>query len=476
MEMKMIKERFHDFSRKDGTKSVYASVISIFIGLFIGFLTMVVCSFAPNANGDPFSGLLYLFAGPFSSSIQPLKELGMMLFYAGPLIFTGLSIAVAYKTGLFNIGAPGQFLMGTMGSLLIALNINTTGNRMAGVLVWLLALFVGILLGALWSLIPGLLKAFFGINEVIICIMSNWIAANIVSWVFSLPSLAHLSNNAAMKSGYLIQTSLTGNYTPTLGLGDLFSSNGSPSYLDIGLILAILVAALMWIVMSKTALGYELKACGYNKDAARYAGMNEKFNIAVAMALAGGLAAAGGALYYLNPNIELQYQSCYQILPEYGFNGIPVVLLANSHPIGVIFSSVYVRYLNSAGGFLQRAGYNKYFADIIIAVIIYLTGLSRFIQEQLTRYYKANDKRGSLFLPYYLKKLIHKFRAKTNQNTKTEVVELKQIETPKIVDKASETISKPVMKKKIVRIKKVTTKASSSSRIQKKESTHKERK
>lgn len=109
-------------------------------------------------------------------------------------------------------------------------------------------------------------------------------------------------------------------------------------------------------------------------------------------------------------------------------------------------------------------------------MIIYLTGLSHFIQEQLTRYYKANDKRGSLFLPYYLKKLIHKFRAKTNQNTKTEVVELKQIETPKIVDKASETISKPVMKKKIVRIKKVTTKASSSSRIQKKESTHKERK
>ncbi len=189
MEMKTMKERIRDFSRKDGTKSVYASVISIFIGLFIGFLTMVVCSFAPNANGDPFSGLLYLFAGPFSSSIQPLKELGMMLFYAGPLIFTGLSVAVAYKTGLFNIGAPGQFLMGTMGSLLIALNINTTGNRMAGVLVWLLALFVGILLGALWSLIPGLLKAFFGINEVIICIMSNWIAANIVSWVFSLPSL-----------------------------------------------------------------------------------------------------------------------------------------------------------------------------------------------------------------------------------------------------------------------------------------------
>lgn len=440
--MKTIRNSLVSFSRREGTKSVYSSLVCVLIGIFIGFMIMVFCSFIPSTNADPISGLFYLASGPFSSSLQPLKEFGMTLFYTGPLIFTGLSVAIAYKTGLFNIGAPGQFLMGTMGSLLIALNINTTGNRFAGVFVWLLALFIGVIFGAIWSLIPGLLKAFFGINEVIVSIMSNWIAANIVSWVFSSPSLGHIVNSGAMKSGYLIQTSATGNYTPTLGLGGLFSSNGSSSYLDIGIVLAILMCALLWVLMNKTTLGFELKACGYNKDAARYAGMNEKMNICIAMMIAGSLSAMGGALYYLNPNIELQFKACYQTLPEYGFNGIPAALLANSHPIGVFFSSFFIRYLTSAGGFLQRAGFNKYFADTIIAIIIYFAGFSRFIE-------------GCLFGDKSLKsKFSFLSRLKAKNSLKTESV-LMKVETKGILEKKEETSkSKP---KKIVRVKKVAS-------------------
>ncbi len=403
-----MKENLHDFARKDGTKSILSSLISIVVGILFGFILMLICSaFLDNAN--PGSGFGYLLKGPFGSTTDAGSQFGTMLFYAEPLIFTGLSVAIAYKTGLFNIGAPGQFLMGTMGSLLVALNINTTGNRAAGVFVWLLALIVGMIFGMLWSLIPGALKAFFGINEVIVCIMTNWIAANIVTWVFT--AQPHLSNSPDGKSGYLIKTAVTGNYTPTFG---------SWSYLDIGIILAILAAVVVWIVMKKTALGYSLKACGYNKDAARYAGMNEKLYIMIAMAIAGGLAAAGGALYYLNPGIELQFKSCYQALPSYGFNGIPAALLANCNPIGVIFSAIFIRWLNASGSFLQRAGYNKYFADIIIAVIIYLAGFSRFMREELDRYYKANDKRGSTFTKWFIQRVTTYIHLKKGKGTQEE--------------------------------------------------------
>lgn len=403
------KKNLHDFARKDGTKSILSSLISIAVGILFGFLLMLICSAFLN-NANPGRGFGFLLKGPFGSTTDAANQFGTMLFYAEPLIFTGLSIAIAYKTGLFNIGAPGQFLMGTMGSLLVALNINTSGNRGAGVFVWLLALIVGMLLGVLWSLIPGALKAFFGINEVIVGIMTNWIAANIVTWVFSCQP--HLANSGEGKSGYLIKTAVTGNYTPTFG---------DWSYLDLGIVLAVVAAVIIWIIMKKTALGYSLKACGYNKDAARYAGMNEKLYIIIAMAIAGGLAAIGGALYYLNPDIELQFKSCYQVLPDYGFNGIPAALLANCNPIGVIFSAIFIRWLNASGSFLQRAGYNKYFADIIIAVIIYLAGFSRFMREELDRYYKANDKRGSTFTKWFIHRMTDSIRLKKIEKQEEEV-------------------------------------------------------
>lgn len=177
----MNKTKVKSFFSSKGMESFYSSLTSIVIGLIFGILIMFICSFFVKGANFP-KAILALLQGPFSGK-NPASKIGNMVFYTVPLIFTGFSVAIAYKTGLFNIGAPGQFLVGTMVSLLIALNINSVGHPVQGVFVWLLAVVCGMVAGAVWALIPGILKAFAGINEVIICIMTNWIAANMFTWV-----------------------------------------------------------------------------------------------------------------------------------------------------------------------------------------------------------------------------------------------------------------------------------------------------
>ena len=374
-------------SESAGFRSVIASILCILAGILVGFIVMVILALIkPELSiGDAFYGLTILLGGPFSSGSfnYIVTNLGDMIFYAAPLIMTGVSVAIAYKTGLFNIGAAGQFLMGTMGALLVALSFDNTNNPGLSILVWVLALFTGALFGMLWGAIPGLFKAFFNVNEVIVCIMTNWIAANIVTWVFS--EMPKFINSGSGKSGYLITTAATGNGTPKLGLDKLFSG----SYIDIGVFIAILLAILVFIILTKTTFGYELRACGANKHGARYAGMNERRNIVLSMAIAGLLAGIGGAIYYLNPGIEFRFESAYSKLPDYGFNGIPAALLASSNPIGVIFVSLFIRYLNIGGDNLTSAGFNKYIADVIIALIIYFAGFAKLFNEIIERRKKS---------------------------------------------------------------------------------------
>ena len=370
-------------------KQILASVLCIICGFIVGILVMILITVVNKdlSVSNLFDGIKYLFLGPFSSpnAATVKRNLGNMIFYITPLIMTGLSVAIAFKTGLFNIGAPGQFLMGTLGSLMIALHINCADNRGLGILVWILAIVVGVICGAAWGAIPGIFKAFFDINEVVVCIMTNWIAANIVTWVFS--NQTSLINIPEGKSAYLIKTGGLGTYTPTFGLDKILPG----SYIDGGIIIVIIIAIIFFIVMSKTKFGFELKACGANKHAAKYAGMNEKKNIVLSMVIAGGLAAVGGSLYYLNAGIELQYGSIYANLPEYGFNGIPAALLANCDPVGVIFSASFLRYISASGSRLQLAGYNAYIASVISSVIIYFAGFSRLFLMLLSKKRKKDD-------------------------------------------------------------------------------------
>lgn len=414
------------FYKKDGTKSVLSSFLCILAGVFVGFIVMLIIAAAsPEISArDAFKGLGIILGGPFSSGTAKYINMnfGDMIFYSGPLILTGLSVAVAFKTGLFNIGAPGQFYMGTMGSLLVALSIPSK-NGAEAFFIWFFAIIVGMCFGAMWGSIPGIFKALFGVNEVIVCIMTNWISANIVTWVFT--STPNLKNISMGKSDYLITTAVTGNGTPKIGLDKLFKG----SYIDLGIILAILVAIVLVIILNKTTFGYELKACGANKHAAKYAGMNEKRNIILSMAIAGTLAALGGALYYLNPGIEFRFGSAYGKLPDYGFNGIPVALLASSNPIGVIFSGIFLRYIAQGGNELTSAGYNKYVADIIIALIIYFAGFSKLLRDFITNRQKKITSKIQLKI------------AKDNAESALDEIEAeKEIENETIGESIKETV------------------------------------
>ena len=390
----------NSFWQKEGMRSVLASLLSIVIGLLAGSVIIVIVGCATPSLGfkSAWEGVRLVMLGLFSKGRDAVGNLvfgfnpssvGNMLFRATPLIMTGLSVAVAFKTGLFNIGAPGQYLAGTAATLFIALSIPV--SVLPGWLIWMLAFAGGMLAGALWGAIPGLLKALLNINEVLACIMTNWIAANIVTWLFDLSNLKNIVENT--KSGYVYSTAYglekvdgvwtyvagAGVRTPKMGLDKLFPG----SQVNGGIIIAIVLAIVVYIILTRTTFGYELKACGSNRFAARYAGIADKRSIVVSMAIAGALAGAAGSLYYLSGNTEF-YWATYQSLPAAGFNGIPVALLAVNHPIAVIFSAMFMSMLDIAGLQLTNlTAYNEYITDVIIAVIVYLAAFSLVIRMGL---------------------------------------------------------------------------------------------
>ena len=382
-----MKAKLSAFFAKDGAQKLLASLLSIVIGLAVGSVVVLIVGLANPAISlhGAWEGIRLIFAGILSTGRDAAGSLtwgfnptsmGNMLFRATPLIMTGLSVAVAYKAGLFNIGAPGQYLMGTMVTLMVALSIPTTVVPPA--LVWLIAFLAGCLAGALWGALPGLLKAFLNINEVLACIMTNWIAANTVTWLFDISNFKNLVEST--KSGYIYKTTYNGVATAKLGLDKLFPG----SQVNGGIIIAIVLAIAMYILMNKTTLGFELKACGSNRHAARYAGIKDKRNIVLSMAIAGALSAAGASLYYLSGNTEF-FWSTYQSLPATGFNGIPVALMAVSNPIGVIFSGIFMSMLDIVGLQLTNlTAYNEYITDVIIATIVYLSAFALVIRLMIS--------------------------------------------------------------------------------------------
>jgi len=373
--------------QKDGTKKVLASLLSIMIGLIVGAIVVTIVGLTKKNIGlaGTWDGVRLIFLGIFANGRNASGQLawgfnstawGNMLFRATPVIMTGLSVAVAFKTGLFNIGAPGQYLMGTLATLCIALGIPSSAVP-AG-LIWVLALLGGMLAGALWGAIPGILKAFLNINEVLACIMTNWIAANLVTWVFDMSNFKNVLEGT--KTGYIYKTTINGVATPKMGLDKIFPN----SQINGGILIAIVIAIGMYILMTKTTLGYQLKACGSNRHAARYAGINDKRNIVLSMAIAGALAAGGASLYWLSGNTEF-FWSTYQSLPSAGFEGIPVALLAVNNPIGVVFTGIFMAMLDIVGQNLTGfTAYNEYITDVIISVIVYLSAFSLVIRMWLT--------------------------------------------------------------------------------------------
>ena len=388
----------NSFWHKSGSRSVLASLAAILIGMLVGAVIILVVGLTNKSLGGKsvWEGIRLMTGGLFATGRDAGGSLtfgfnpasfGNMLFRAVPLIMTGLSVALGNKAGLFNIGAPGQYLAGTAASLYVALSLPS--NVLPAWLIWLAAFLSGMMAGALWGAIPGLLKAYLNINEVLACIMTNWIAANLTTWLFDIGHLKNVTEGT--KTSYVYKTTFNNVATSKLGLDKLFSG----SQVNGGIIIAILFAVIVYILLSKTTLGYELKACGANRYAARYAGIKDKRNIVLTMAMAGALAAGGAALYNLAGNTEF-FWNTYQSLPAEGFNGIPVALLAVNNPIGVIFAAIFMSMLNICGQQLTNlTAYNEYITDVIIAVIVYLAAFMLVIKLWLTRVRKQRAGKSS---------------------------------------------------------------------------------
>ena len=337
--------------------SVAASLICIVIGLLLGLVVLAIIN-AEHAFGD---GLLVILKSGFKSP----RNMGTVLANAAPLIMTGLSVGFAFKTGLFNIGAAGQYTLGAFGALYCAIVLQWP---------WYLCLLAAMIFGALWGALPGIFKAYLNINEVMY--------GKGKSPMYDLASTKTYSLRKAAPQAMI----------PSLGMSELF---GKLQSVTIAIFIAIFFAIVVYIILNKTAFGYELRACGFNKNAARYAGINEKRNIILAMMISGALAGVGAGLYYLSTVAEWNPQVS-TALPAMGFNGISTALLACSNPIGTIFSSLFISYITVGGTKLSTQYYTKEIADVITALIIYLCAFSLLFKNKIRALLAGKAKRVSV--------------------------------------------------------------------------------
>ena len=345
----------------EGFISVAASLICIVLGLLLGLVALAIIN-AEHAWND---GLLVII----TSGLKSPRNMGTVLANAAPLIMTGLSVGFAFKTGLFNIGAAGQYTLGAFGALYCAIVLQ---------LPWYVCLLAAMVLGALWGAIPGLFKAYMNINEVITSIMFNWIGLYLVNDIMYGKGKSPMYDISTTKT-YSLRKVAPQSMIPSCGMSDHF---GKLQSVTIAIFIAILFAIFVYVVLSRTTFGYELKACGFNKNAAQYAGINEKRNIVLSMTIAGALAGVGAGLYYLSTVAEWNPQVS-TALPAMGFNGISAALLACSNPIGTIFSSLFISYITVGGTKLSTQYYTKEIADVITALIIYLCAFSLLFKNKI---------------------------------------------------------------------------------------------
>ena len=350
------------FLKSEGGQSFIASIICIILGLLIGYVVLLFI--APSGAGKAIVTIMKNFLY-YPSGAARLKYLGNTLVKMSPLLMCSLSILFAYKVGLFNIGCSGQYTIGTCAALYLAIGFHAP---------WWVCMLAAMVFGALLAAISGFLKSYANVNEVISGIMLNWImlySANMILTGVKEPTSPYT---------YTLASTNPGGILPSLGLGKLFSNN---AYVTIAIPLSILIAIGIWVLLEKTTFGYELRATGNNKNAAKYAGMNEKRNIIFTMMIAGALAGLGGAFLYLT-GFE-QWQCTQSSVPAMGFNGIAAAFLGGLSPIGAIFSSYFIQHITAGGAYVDKSLYSAQISDLITAVIIYLCGFVGFIKLQLKK-------------------------------------------------------------------------------------------
>lgn len=352
---------FITFLKSDGFKSFIASIICVLLGLVIGIIVIVIVN-APNSP----KAIMAILKGPLNA-VKWQKSFALVIFKSVPLLLCSLSIIFAYKCGLFNIGAPGQYVIGIMFALVGAHVLKAP---------WYVCIVLATIGGALWGVIPGLFKAFLNVNEVITSIMFNWIGLHLLNYVAG-PNANLMYNILAAETKKLPPLAKL----PTMGFDKLF---GGSEFVTIAVPLAIVLVVVVMVVLYKTKFGYEIRATGFNKEAAKYAGMSYRRNIIITMAIAGALAGVAAACYYLT-DYEIYSATKQTSLPSMGFNGIAVAFLGCINPVGAIFSSLLITHINVGGSYLDTTYYSSEIGNLISAIIIYLSAFSLFIKLVLTK-------------------------------------------------------------------------------------------
>lgn len=363
---------------REGVTSFLSSLVVLAIGLLVGFFILL---FTNPANA------LQAFARILTFGFSSMRNIGDVLLGATPIIMTGLSVAFAFKTGLFNIGATGQFAFGGIVAILIGLNFQETPDGLRIIF----ALVAATSAGALWGAIPGVLKAFRNVHEVISSIMTNYISMFFVVFLIERYAFLAVENRSA---------SLPSNSNlPTLGFENIFREEFRPgvywtSQVNVGILIAIAAAVLMYIILEKTTFGYELKACGFNKDAAKYAGISQNRNIIASMIISGALAGLGGGMLYMSGTVHMGVGN---VLLPYGFTGISVAFLGLNNPIGIIFSGALISHLFLGGARTQVLGFPLEVVEIMISVIIYFCAfvflMKTFLGRKIiSKFFKRGEK------------------------------------------------------------------------------------
>lgn len=356
--------------KNSGVQSLLTSLLCILLGLFIGYLVLLLIN--PTGAWGAITNVMKNFL-TYSSAKAQLKYLGNTLVRTAPLLMCSLSVLFVYKVGLFNIGAAGQYVAGACACLYAALYLHWH---------WLPCMLLAIAAGALLGVISGLLKSSFNVSEVISGIMLNWIALYITNML--------LTNVKEATSPYTYQLKAEGPQAilPQISLSKLLSSN---QYVTIAIPIAIVCAVVIWVVLSKTLFGYELKATGNNPNAAKYCGMAEKRNIILTLAIGGALAGLGASLLY-QTGYE-QWQCTYSSVPSMGFNGIAAAFLGGLSPIGSIFASFFIQHITAGGAYVDKSLYCSQISDLISAIIIYLCSFVLFFKTVLSSWIARHEEK-----------------------------------------------------------------------------------
>lgn len=343
--------------KNNGIQSLLASLACVVLGMLLGYIVLLFIN--PDGAGEAVATIIKNFL-TYSRPETQAKYFGNTLVKTAPLLMCALAILFAYKVGLFNIGVAGQYCAGIAVSLYAALAWHWG---------WLPCMLLAMLSGAVLGTISGLLKSYCNVNEVISGIMINWITLYLTNML-----LTKVKEDTSPYT-YVLQHNNPSAVLPSLGLGRFFNNN---QYVGLAIPLAVLIAIVVWVVLEKTRFGYELRATGNNKNAAKYCGMAEKRNIILTLAISGMLAAMGASMLYLT-GYE-QWQCSTSSVPGMGFNGIAAAFLGGLNPIGTILASFFIQHITAGGAYVDKSMYCAQISDLISAIIIYLCGFVLFMK------------------------------------------------------------------------------------------------